>query len=223
MFGFRDQDFIQSNQDNWLDSSKNPTVFVPSVHEVENLLLDFDGLAALDANYNRQARAAGDPLDRAYQLAREALWWMAAKATIADVQERITDGFPKHPKLGIAAMANRSAAQAELDRLLLSSEWGTAIRALVPQLTQSWIADRFAQHEVDLRGHLEDESWRRTWSGKELWKRVVGYMLNSKVSAAIQLDFAKGLAEHQRANSSVDPSMIDLRAALRKRAGLDAW
>ena len=36
-------------------------------------------------------------------------------------------------------------------------------------------------------------------------------------------DLAKGLAEIQRGNGTVDAALTDLRAALRKRASVDPW
>jgi hypothetical protein len=217
VFGVRDRDFSAPNRAHWLVQAKNPTVFVPDAHEVENFLLDFQGLASLDANYNPHARTADDLADRAHQRANEGLWWMAARATIADVRLLVTGDFPSHPKLGTPALASLADARQELEKCLVHSDWGVRIRAYVPCLDAAWIAERLTHHEAVLRAHLDDGSWRWTWSGKELLSHVAGYL-----GCAVP-DLAKGLAEHQRANGTIDPVMTDLRTALRKRSGLEAW
>lgn len=217
VFGFRDRDFIASNQPHWLVQAKSPPVFVPDAHEVENLLLDFDGLAALNTNYNPHARSAADLQARAHQRATQGLWWMAARATIADVRMAVTKEFPSHPRLGNPVLASFADALRELEQRLLHSTWGTQIQAFVPALDQNWIATRLKHHEVLLQGYLADGSWRWSWSGKELFSHVAGY-LECKVP-----DLAKGLAEHQRGRSTVDPAITDLRTALRKRTGLEPW
>jgi hypothetical protein len=58
VFGVRDRDFLATNRAAWLDPTKQPTVFVTEAHELENHLLDFDGLAALSPNHNRQRKTA---------------------------------------------------------------------------------------------------------------------------------------------------------------------
>jgi hypothetical protein len=217
VFGFRDRDFISSNQSDWLAQAKNPTVFVPDAHEVENFLLDFPGLAALGASYNPRKRSAGDLEIQAQRRAASGLWWMAARATIADVRTEVTGDFPSHPKLGNPVLSSLTDAQLDLEQRLLQSGWSTRIRAAIPSLDANWIAGRLTHHEALLRVQLNDGSWRWSWSGKELFAHVAGYL------GYAVFDLAKGLAEQQRANGTVDPVMTDLRAALRKRTGLEVW
>lgn len=231
VFGLRDRDFIASNQSDWLVQTKDPTVFVPNVHEIENLLLDFDGLANLGsiynpprlADYNPQGRSGADLRVRALLFAQHGLWWMAARATIADARMLVTADFPRHPKLGTSVVASRSSAQAQLELLLLQSAWGVSLRTQLPTMDKTWIADRLAQHETNLQDNLTQGTWLEVWSGKELWRHILGLMTNAKVTAAVEADFAKALAEHQRVQGTVDPLMSDLRTALRKRTGLEGW
>jgi len=217
VFGFRDRDFIASNQAHWLTPSKNPTVFVPEAHEVENLLLDFNGLAALNANYNPHPRTAEQIYVRAHQHATSGLWWMAVRATISDVRMEVTGDFPSHPRLGNPVLSSLADAQQDLERRLLHSDWSARMRTEVMALDARWITARLTQHEARLRDQLSDESWRWGWSGKELFSHVAGFL-----GCAVP-DLAKGLAEHQRAMGTIDPVMTGLRAALRKRTGLQAW
>jgi hypothetical protein len=217
VFGVRDRDFTSPNQAHWLDRAKTPTVFVPEAHEVENLLLDFDGLAALDANHNPRRRTAEDLAQRAHQRASEGLWWMAARATIAEVRMGVTADFPSHPKLGSPPLTSRDDAQRALEARLLGSAWGAGVRTVVNGLDARWVAEHLEQHGARLQAQLDDGAWRWTWSGKELFAHIAGYL-----GCAVP-DLAKGLAEHQRTHDRVDPVMIELRAALRKRAGVEGW
>lgn len=219
VFGFRDRDFIQSNQASWLDPARNPTVFVPEAHEVENFLLDFQGLAALGPGHNPHGRTAVALEQRAQDHAERSLWWMAVRATIADLRHQLTEGFPSHPKLKVEALASMQDAQAMLEARLLNSPWGVHLKQVVPGLDPAWIEDRLRHHEAALRLALDDGTWRWTWSGKELFAQVAGYLNQGGLVA----DLAKGLAAHQRQHDTTDPTMANLRSALRRRAGVDGW
>ena len=223
VFGVRDRDFLSTNRAAWLDPTKQPAVFLTEAHELENHLLDFDGLAALSPNHNRQRKTAAQLEARARQVAEGSIWWMATRATISEVRLAVTADFPPHPHIGSAEVATAAAATAALDHLLHRSGWGTQLRAFVPALTPAWTQSRLRVHEAALRAQLVDGSWRREWSGKELWRAVLGTMTNDRVTQAAEEDVAKALAAHQREANTVDPALTELRSAIRKRGGLDTW
>jgi len=215
VFGFRDRDFKGSNQANWLNLAKNPTVFIPDAFEAENYLLDFAGLAALGLSHNPQQRTAGDLQARAHARAAESLWWMAAKATVADAQEAIVGDFPPPPSLTNPPTLNSIAdAQASLEGLLLQGAWGSRVKQWVPALDAAWIASRLTAHEATLQHQLGNGDWRWSWSGKEVFSAVAGH-LQTPVT-----DLAKGLAAHQRQTQTVAQALLDLRTALRSRVGI---
>ncbi len=165
VFGFRDRDFVAPNQANWLDRTKDPTVFVPDAFEVENYLLDFAGLGGLGPNHNPQQRAAGDLQARAHAHASASLWWMASRATIVDARAAVTGGFPGHPNLtNPPSLTTQADAQAALEGLLLRSAWATRVQAWVPGLDVAWIGGRLTAHEATLNRELASGAWRWTWS-----------------------------------------------------------
>lgn len=218
VFGFRDRDFIASNQGRWLDPGSRLEVFVPDALEVENFLLDFTGLANLAPAHNPRARTADDLEARARAHATQSVWWMAARATIADARAAVTHQFPEHPRLGNPPiLTSQQATQADLEGRLLRSSWGQQLQRWVPSLNAPWIAASLTTHHAALTAALGNGRWRWSWSGKELFGPVAGHMGISVV------DLAQGLADHQRRTGTIDPAMTALRIALRARAGLDAW
>lgn len=215
VFGFRDRDFKAPNQANWLNPAKNPTVFIPEAFEVENYLLDFAGLAALGLSHNPMERTAGDLQARAQARAAESLWWMAAKATVADAQVAIVGDFPRPPPLTNPPTLNSIAdAQASLEGLLLQGAWASRVKQWVPMLDAAWIANRLTAHEATLQQQLGNGDWRWAWSGKEVFNAVAGHMQTPVT------DLAKGLAAHQRLTLTVTQALLDLHTALRTRAGI---
>ncbi len=215
VFGFRDRDFTGSNQASWLNPVKNPTVFIPEAFEVENYLLDFAGLAALGLSHNPMKRTASDLQSRAQARAAASLWWMAAKATVADAQVAIVGDFPAPPPLTNPPRLNSIAdAQASLEGLLLQGAWAFRVKQWVPMLDAAWIARRLTAHEATLQQQLSSGDWRWAWSGKEVFNAVAGHMQTPVT------DLAKGLAAHQRQALTVAQALLDLRTALRTRAGI---
>lgn len=222
VFGFSDRDFRDANQDRWLARDKNPPVFIPEAFEVENFLLDFDGLAALGPAFNRHRRSAAEIEGRARALAEQSAWWMAARATIADVRTLLLDDFPEHPPLTRSpALTCLDETRAELVVRLLDSRWGARLARWPTDIDAAWITEKLGQHHQALAAQLGSGEWRRTWSGKELFGPIGSFL--GGFAKAQWPDLAKGLAAHQRSSGSVDPALVALRTALRRRAGLDPW
>jgi len=218
VFGLRDRDFGETNQARWLDPVKGTTVFVPGCFEVENFLLDFDGMARLGPSHNRLGRPSSELASRARDSAEGSRFWMAARATVAEVRRLVTADFPRHPKLGNPArMTDRPTAIREIEALLLESEWSRRLRPWARDLDLAWLTACLDEHLKRLDHDLADGSWLRTWSGKEILAVVAGHM-QCRVD-----DIAKALAAAQRESHTVDPSLFELRTAIRRRAGIESW
>ncbi|MDX9724704.1 MAG: hypothetical protein RBU37_28400 [Myxococcota bacterium] len=222
VFGLQDRDFGASNHASWLNPNKNPLVFVPKAFEIENYLLDFDGLGALGPGHNPWPRQPNDLRTRANQLAGRSLWWMAVRATIAEVHEVLMGSFPAHPPMpNSEELTNLDEARALLEEKLLGSAWGQQLAQWVPGLNRSWVEARLLAHQTTLEGQRESSAWVTAWSGKELFNHLAGYM--RKERAPTLEDLAKGLAEYQRSQHTEPPELLELRSALRKRVGLEPW
>ncbi|MCB9543947.1 MAG: hypothetical protein R3F65_23190 [bacterium] len=222
VFGLSDRDFRDANQDRWLARDKNPPVFIPEAFEIENFLLDFDGLAALGPAFNPHRRSAAELEARAHALASQSAWWMAARATIADVRTLLLDDFPEHPPLARSpTLTCLEDTCAELVARLIESPWGARLRHWPAAIDVNWFAEKLGAHHQALTAQLGSGEWRWTWSGKELFGPIASFLGDFK--RAQWPDLAMGLAAHQRATGTVDPALAELRTALRCRAGLDPW
>lgn len=218
VFGFRDRDFLTSNRSNWLRRTSDTLVFIPEVFEVENYLLDPDGLAALDRSVNRHRRLTQQIEAHIKDAAKESHWWMAVRATLAEVRVIVTDGFPKDPKLkNPSPLHDQAHAEAEL-AALVDSEWGKKLKKWAPTLDLALLRPILLKHHATLDAALQSGEWRRSWSGKELLNRLKNHLGHTDDD-----DLAKALAQRHRRSGSTPQELLDLRLALRRRAGLDPW
>jgi hypothetical protein len=217
VFGLRDRDFGVTNQTNWLNPNSGLDVFIPKAHEIENFFLDFPGLGALGPSHNRRRHPAATLESRVLNDARNRLWWMAARATIADVRADLTHDFPRHPSAGNPPPNSLVWAQQQVEGALLNSTWGARVPSFVAGLDRDWIAERLQHHAATLGAELNSPDWRWRWSGKELWKPLPGLL------GCAEADLVKALAAYQVSKGCVDTAFADLDLALRKRSGLVRW
>jgi hypothetical protein len=115
VFGFRDRDFEPSNYGRWRNTRKNPLCFVPTVHEVENYLLDAPALAG--CVFNTGDRTPEAIAQRMRKEAGKLVWWMACRAVIAGLHDEFTQDFPEHPKCD--AVTDHATAS----NYIISQDW----------------------------------------------------------------------------------------------------
>src|SRR5207249_6449717 len=79
----------------WANPQSGAFVFVPTVHEIENYLLDPEALAGCALNTGQ--RTAQEISDRLQARAGQLTWWMACRQVISDLRERFFADFLQHP------------------------------------------------------------------------------------------------------------------------------
>jgi len=218
VFGVIDRDFRPSNHAQWANPDSGIEVFVPPVHEMENYLLDWDALAGCDENQKRHRRARADTEARAQQEAGRMVWWMACRSVLAKYRDMLVGDYPHHPK--VTDIPDRAAAQA----YIASSPWYSAsfpnaTTAIAP--AGALAADLGSAQTVHV-GELNSGRWVQTFSGKEIFRSIRGYLFNSGYASAeaMDTDLAKSVGEWQHANNCVPTDLVQLRDALKARVGL---
>jgi hypothetical protein len=215
--GIVDRDFEDDNESDW--PREGCRVLRTPAHEIENLLLDFDVLAML---------SKGDPAERiqaqAHGRAGEMLFWMVYKAVLRDMQGHLGSGFPGDPR--VDALRSLEAVEQHLSGQAYWTEhgahWGrwsqTAARS---EAVRTW-------HDL-LRGELDGEGWRTTFSGKELFRYLRSHVRGLDDSPARppqpsdadrDLNLAKRIARKMRETGKVPPAIARMRPILREKAGL---
>ena len=217
VFGLADRDFRESNYDRWQNLQSGLEVFKAPVFEIENYLLDWDALAGCSENSRRLGRSSDTIRQQAEALAGGMVWWMACRSVLADYRNRLVGNYPKHPKVG------EVGSLAEAERYIRDGGWFLSFpgHAAHIQDVTSLAADLTAAHAAQC-GNLQDGTWIRCFSGKELLRHVRGYLLNQRYASPeeMDVDLAKSAAEWQVQNGAVPPEIVELKAALRQRVGL---
>jgi hypothetical protein len=216
VYGIVDRDFDEGNERDWPRAEcrilRTPT------HEAENLLLDFDVLAAL---------SKGEPADqireRARKRANDLLFWMVCKAVLRDMQVDLGSGFPGDPS------ASKLHRLEDVEAHLSGADYWARHGAHWTRWTDpaQRKADAGTWHEL-LRGELEGEGWRESFSGKEIFRylrsstRGLDDAPNRRPStnADRDLDLAKRIARKMREMKRIPPAITRLRDALRTKARL---
>ncbi|MFM9110791.1 MAG: hypothetical protein ACKOPN_09435, partial [Prochlorococcaceae cyanobacterium] len=199
VFGLRDRDFTQSNQDNWLDPTKNPKPFTPEMHEIENYFLDFEGLAQLGRELNPHGRTKRDLETRAKDHAANTVWWLATRALIAEVRHGVTKNFPKHPPYN-ENLKTRDDAIRSLTAKLTQPPWSHDIDR-TQAIDTHWIPLELDKNYIDIMNKLESGQWIHHWPGKEIFHHLLSYMGTEK---SMGRDYALAIARHQRLTRTVD-------------------
>jgi hypothetical protein len=130
-------------------------------HEFENCLLDFDLLETLA----KESAASIESL--AKQFATDMLWWMACKHALRDMKRNLSTDFPADPSVG--PMTQDAAVEH-----ICNGKYAKSLEDAAKKFTTVDIKTSVAQ-----RGHAyandlasPDAKWKRTFSGKEIFRHV---------------------------------------------------
>ena len=215
VFGVIDRDFRESNRADWLNTAKDPAVFVPTVHELENFCLDPAALEGCDVNNLNRTRPEIQAMLEAR--ARKLCWWMACREVVASYAADFRNNFIKHPPANIP-----NAAAAELH--VCNSRWFTSFQDKVPTVTRDEVVNRLQEAHQRAEARVNSGEWTSEFSGKELFRDVRSRIYDSSdrpvSQSELDADVAKSVAQWQLANGSVPAELTELRTALRMRVGL---
>lgn len=216
VFGLIDRDFEATNHLRWANAELRH--FVLPVHEMENYLLDADGLAGCDVN--NQGRTAVEIEARMLDFAKSVLYWMAANSVIKRIRQTCLDGFTGRPKQA------QLQSEAEIWTYIQSSTWYQGFPAKAAEIIsslviQAWINDAVTDFTADLASGL----WKRSFSGKEMLRNVRGFIYDPPESpvvssAAHDIDLAQSVARWHAMNSRVPADLADLLSHIRSKAGV---
>jgi len=217
VFGFIDRDFRKSNEPRWADINSDVKVFEPTVHEIENfLLLSWEAIEG--CSLNKRNRTQEDIKNRSESYAQEMVCWMACRSVLSHYRDRLVGDFPEHPPLG--SINN----QHEAENYITSQNWYNSLKDSFSHIfdetsLSSDLSEAYEKHKQQLR----DETWVREFSGKEIFRRVRGYLFEEKAydsPSVMDEDLAKSIADWQVENNSVPEELIDLKNSLKERVGL---
>ncbi len=210
VFGYRDRDFGTSNWPRWNDPSVE--VFVGEAFEVENLLLDARSMA--ECEVNTSPKNVPDIENELQALAGKLCWWMACRASIAELRGAVAEDFIEHP-----SPSNVRTQQEALDTIT-TSRWWTHVLPNISAATAKLPAT-LLKHQATYGAMLTSGAWKTHFSGKELFADMLPRIWTKKRPRDPQgrLDFVKALARAQRDARTVPQEIIDLRLALRARLG----
>lgn len=213
VFGFRDRDFEASNRARWDDTSVH--VLRGDAHELENLLLDREAIAACDVNTSgmNAAQIAKELL----ALAAPLTWWMSCRRTITELHDAVNAGFLEHP-----SPANVKSLQ-EAENAIIQSRWW---KDVLPTLHGTWgnrgtITTNLAQYEASYRAMLTSDAWQQEFSGKEILRALMTkiWTQNRPSDPAGRITFVQEIAKAQLALKRVPLEIGELRTAIRRRIG----
>ncbi len=219
VFGLVDRDFGASNVARWLTAQDPPYLFQWSFHELENILLDWTALAGCDLNQQRRKnpRSANEIEDWARDEAQKQPWWLACRKCLSDIQKLHGEDFPSKP--GMEKLSDLQGAVAHIT----GSFWFRDLQSRTTQILntkhlESELQSAYSRYCADLAG----ENWIRTFSGKEIYKRIRSRIHESSKSrsAELDVDLAKSVGKWQLENSAVPPEVDSLKTALKTRVGI---
>lgn len=215
VFGFRDRDFRASNRADWFDARKGFQCFVPEVHEVENYLLDEAALGGCMLNNNN--RNAVNIRRRLNGRAKGLVWWMACRQVIVGLAEEFRAGFLEHPKC--PEVTDLTSAE----QSIITQEWFGQLKVRANRATKSGeISRRLKEAHSFFQAHLTSGQWKDTFSGKELFREVRGWVYTPPRPASrtdLDVDLAREVARWQVENHRVPLEVLELRQAIRQKAG----
>lgn len=210
--GVVDRDFGNDNIIKWSDPQTS--IFVLPVHEVENLLLDFDVLGALASVPPEQVR------DAAHGFAASRRWWMIGKAVVRELCTDLAGHLPPDPPIDLPD------GQA-LRTWLRDHDYWPNHRARCDR----WQDDvhrtvRLDTREAELNAHLGSDAWREHFSGKEIFHHLRSHLntldrtpkhQQAATSAQRDEDLAKRIAREMRTRGRIPAPLQQLHTCLRAR------
>jgi hypothetical protein len=215
--GFIDRDFRQSNRADWSNAAKQFRCYVPEVHEVENYLLNYTALAGNITNTG--GRTAAEIEARLLKRANELQWWMACRTVIMEFRSEFRESFLEHPKCpqvtDLYSAEQCIVGQAWFQNLAARTAAATAVGQITSRLNAAFVV---------VASQTANDSWRREYSGKELFRDVRGWLYTKPPRPASpsehDRDVAKAVAQWQVDHGTVPLEVIELRIAIRQRVGL---
>lgn len=214
VFGVVDRDFRETNAPHWMDFAQDIRCFVLPAHEIENYLLNAEALAGCDLN--NRGRSQADIETRMRGRAQQLIWWMACRHTMKRIGGLCIDGFIDTPSPGtIADLA--SAAGHITDHPWFTRFPGDSAQIVAAGNVANWVNDAYVLYAAD----LADDAWKSSFSGKEIFRDVRGFIYQPPKKAtppSYDVDVAKSVARWQVANNCVPSDITNLLAALQARA-----
>lgn len=213
VFGIVDRDFRATNAADWLDLTKDIRCFVLPAHETENYLLDPEALAGCDVNNRGHSPAEIEARMKAR--ARQLVWWMACRHTIKRISRMCIDDFIDIPNPG-AIVDLASAADHITGHAWFARFPAEAAQIVAAGNIADWISEAHAFYTDDLAGG----AWRTTFSGKEIFRDVRGFIYQPPKRATrsnYDVDVAKSVARWQLANHRIPTDISNLLKALQDR------
>lgn len=213
VFGIIDGDFEALDVSRW----NSAFVLRLPVHEIENFMLDPEAIARCDMNTNRRQTQQIEL--HMHDRASELIWWMATCSVIKRIRHCCLDEFIARPKPANAT--SRNAACEHLHR----APWFPAFRdsskqIVKPELIEAWLDEAAGNY----RRQLSSSDWKRTFSGKELFRHTRGFVFDDAKSelkgAMLDVDLAKIIARWQLTNNKVPGEVLLLRDTIKQRLNL---
>jgi hypothetical protein len=213
VFGFADRDFRASNRPNWEAQSCN--LFIPSVYEVENYLLDAQALA--DSSTTKPPRTVQEIEKRLKDRAAELLWWMACRTVIARIREVFFGDFIQHPPC--AVVTTRSQAEGYISM----QPWFSNLKIRTAAFSHDWLTNQVRGAADEADSQIASGTWRENFSGKELFHHVRDWVIpvsHRTPTPDRDSDLAKKVAYWQVESSRVPGEITALREIMRQRVGI---
>lgn len=217
VFGLTDRDFGPTNRPQWGNPASGLEVFRLESFEVENLLLDWDALEGCKLNRDEHARTTPEIRTKAEAYAQTMLWWMACCRVMADYRGRLIADFPEHPKVANV----RSLADAQ--NYLQQNPWLPQVAPAAAHITSpANVATDLNAAQVTASQAVAAGSWLQTFSGKEVFRHLRGWMYDVSGGSPSEkdTDLVKSVGEWQVTNDRVPQELLDLKTALKTRTGV---
>ncbi|MBK7830645.1 DUF4435 domain-containing protein [Nannocystis sp.] len=211
VFGVVDRDHEDDGPD-W--SLPNTTTFVLPVHEIENLLLDFEVLGALADRPPGELRA----MARAY--VREQRWWAVGKMILRELRRAMTSDFPTDPPEGLR---DAGSVAAWLEK---QPYWVTHAGHF-----SAWNGTEYRRGKIDELGvvigqDFESDAWLSRFPGKEILRYLRTHVAGldrapprgRPTPAVRDMDLAKRITRRMIEEERVPGPLVELRKHLNRKA-----
>jgi len=217
VFALVDCDFGKTNYKSWTDPKKAFRRFVLPVHELENYLLDERALAQCDLNIAK--RPPSEIAKRMKARAREIVWWMACRKVIVQLRDAVLGHFMAHPKC--PEVGDLAAAES----YILGSVWYEQIPSRMRNIRgKGTVRTELREAHQHYSRDLVSGKWRKTFSGKEIFRAIRGYVYvpqgQGGAKSVLDADLGKSVAAKQVDIARQPRELVELLTSLRRKAGL---
>jgi len=145
------------------------------------------------------------------------LWWMACKHIRFSLREKLVHGYPEDPKI------DDITSRQDAEDYVTDNSWYRAFPdESVDIQDRDWLSAKLDGAYKTHQQELSDGSWKKTYSGKEIFRHLRGWIYDVQAGSAASKDedFAKSIGEWQFVNDSVPPPLTDLKNVLKTRVGI---